>query len=97
MARFAPVASIPRIELGEEVVLFNPVSWETHVLNPAAAAVFELLTESPRDVDEVARYLSEMLQETEQPRAREHAEVVLRDLAALALIREADDAGGATV
>jgi len=42
-----------------EVVIFNPISWETHLLNLAAALIVEQLLAGPRGVDEIARSLVE--------------------------------------
>ena len=42
-----------------EVVIFNPISWETHLLNLAAAVIVEQLLAGMRRVDEIARSLVE--------------------------------------
>jgi PqqD family protein of HPr-rel-A system len=95
MPRFVPVASIRRIEFDGEVVLFNPLSWETHLLNETAAAVFDLLHDVPCGTEDVSEFLAGILEEAERHRGEEHASAVLRDLAALGLIREEGSGDGA--
>ena len=36
--------------LGDGGVLFNPRTWNTHILTPAAAIIYEALTEQSEDV-----------------------------------------------
>jgi PqqD family protein of HPr-rel-A system len=88
MPRFVPVASIRRIDFDGEVVLFNPLSWETHLLNEAAAAVLDLLHDAPCGTDDVSEFLAGVLEQSERQSCHEHASAVLRDLASLGLIRE---------
>lgn len=94
--RFAAVDAMLRIEFDDELLLFNPLSWETHVLNPAAAVVLDLLVQAPRSAREVAAFLAELLCEADRERADEHAATLLRDLAALSLIRAEGETEHAT-
>jgi len=70
----------------DEVVVFNPLSWEVHILNPAAAAVYEFLAEAPRTLEQIEALLSELLVEAERSEARKHAERIVSDLTSLTLV-----------
>ena len=77
------------VSLDDDAVVFNPFSWETHVLNPAAAIVLELAAaDSPCTEAGVAEVLAEVLDENERPRAAEHARHVLVQLRELGLLTE---------
>lgn len=43
----------PRLRFDDEALVFNPSSWETHLLNEAAALVLDALVAGPRSVDEI--------------------------------------------
>jgi PqqD family protein of HPr-rel-A system len=91
--RAAPALRI--CDFDDETVVFNPLSWETHVLNPAAAAVLELLQEAPRSLDDVEAFLAEALDPDEACAAHDHAQRVLEELSELRLIgAERNDAAG---
>ena len=83
----------PRLLFDDELVVFNPLSWDVHVLNPAAAAVYEFLLEAPANRLEIESLLSELLVENERGAAAEHAESVIGDLKSLGLL--SDDEPGA--
>lgn len=78
----------------DEAVVFNPFTWETHVLNAAASLALEQVSARPCSCDDLERLLHEVLAEDEQPRAAEHARRLIGELAALRLIvpRPDDDA-----
>jgi PqqD family protein of HPr-rel-A system len=75
----------PRFLFDDEFVVFNPSSWEVHVLNAAAAAVYERLLEAPTSAAEIESLLGELLVETERDSAGEYAQRVIDDLKALGL------------
>jgi PqqD family protein of HPr-rel-A system len=77
----------------DESVVFNPFSWETHVLNPAATLVLEALRRGPCRAADVSALLAEALDEAERAQAQEHAERLLREFGTLRLIAPAHDAG----
>jgi PqqD family protein of HPr-rel-A system len=79
----------PRFLFDDELVVYNPLSWDVHVLNAAAAAVYEFLLEAPASRAEVESLLAELLVENERSAAAEHAESVIGDLKSLGLL--ADD------
>lgn len=74
-------------EFEDEAVVFDPLSWDAHLLNPAAIAVLELLLEAPRSEDVIAAFLREALQPEEQPQASAHAQQLISELRALGLVR----------
>lgn len=78
------------VVLDGETVLFNPASWETHVLNPAAAAALEYVAEGPKARSDVAQFFSEVLAPDLAADAAEHADRVLDELCRLSLV-ELDD------
>lgn len=78
----------PRFLFEDEWVVFNPLSWEVHILNAAAAAVYHLLAEAPRSPLEIESLLRELLVETERDRAAEHARRVVADLRSLGLVTD---------
>ena len=96
MVDSALTGPVPTVRLGDsagrafsfdnELVVFNPLSWEVHLLNSAAAAIYEMLAEAPRTLDEIESLLAELLVEAECGAARDHAERVVSDLATLALV-----------
>ena len=49
------------VRFGAEAVVFNPLSWETHLLNETAAHVVESLRQGPQSVQELAAALVEDL------------------------------------
>jgi PqqD family protein of HPr-rel-A system len=55
------------LRLDDEALVFNPLSWETHLLNESASLVLDALLEGPRSVEEIVA------------RAREVADAVLPD------------------
>ena len=71
----------------DEAVVFNPLSWDAHLLNPAAIAVLELLLEAPRFGDEITAFLREALQPDEQPQSSAYAQRLISELQALGLVR----------
>lgn len=80
------VAGVRVVTLDDEAVVFNPFSWETHLLNPAAALLLERLQASPCSEGELAALLAEALDEAERPLADEHARRLVADLASLRLV-----------
>lgn len=84
--RFAAADGLRIRELDDEAVVFEPVSWDAHLLNPAAHAVLELLLAGPRSEAEVAAFLHDALQPAERASAAEHARRLLGDLQSLRLI-----------
>ncbi len=73
-------------ELEDGLAVFNPVSWDTHLLNSAAAVVLRCIEEAPRTESEVVLLLEELLDEESRPQAVNHARAVLADLQRLGLI-----------
>lgn len=76
----------PRLFFDGEWVVFNPASWEVHILNEAASAVYEYLAQAPRSLQEIECLLQDLLVEDERRGAGEHAQRVIRELASLGLV-----------
>ena len=74
----------------DEAVVFDPVSWDAHLLNPAAIAVLELLLDAPRSEHEVIDFLADALRVEEQSHAAAHAHRLIGELRSLGLIRPAE-------
>jgi PqqD family protein of HPr-rel-A system len=83
----AAVAGLRLRHFGDEAVVFDPVSWDAHLLNPAAIAVLELLLDSPHSEAEVVAFLANALHPDEQPHAAGHGKRLIEDLRSLALVR----------
>jgi len=88
--RFAVIDGLRLRNFEDEAVAFNPVSWDAHLLNPAAIAVLELLLESPRSEAEVVAFLAEALQPDHQPEAAVHGKRLIEDLKSLGLVRPSE-------
>jgi PqqD family protein of HPr-rel-A system len=89
--RFAAVAGLRVRHLDNEAIVFDPLSWDAHVLNPAALAVLELIQERARSGAEIVSFLCDVLRADEQPRASFHARRLLEELRSLGLIRSDQD------
>lgn len=85
--RLVAVEGLLTRRFGDEAVIFSPLSWDAHLLNPAAAAVLELLQEAPRSETEVVEFLVEVLRPEERPRAADHSKQLIRELLSLGLIQ----------
>jgi PqqD family protein of HPr-rel-A system len=86
--RFDLANGVRVASLGDEVVVFNPFTWETHLLNPAAALVFERVREGGCTRTAAYEVLAEALERSEAALAGEYADRMLRDFASLGLIVE---------
>lgn len=71
----------------ERTAVFNPASWETHFLNPAAMAVLARLHESPCGQSDVEALLRALLDDAAGQHAAGHAERILAELRAVGLVR----------
>jgi PqqD family protein of HPr-rel-A system len=88
-ARHYAIAAETRVCIfDDEAIVFNPFSWETHLLNPAAALVLESAASGPLTEAGVSELLGEVLDERQRPRAAEHARLLLQELIALRLLVE---------
>ena len=72
---------------GDEAVAFNPLSWDAHLLNPAATATLDLLLESPCSEADVVAFLAEVLQPDQRFEAAAHGRRLIEDLTSLGLAR----------
>jgi len=59
--RFTSHPDVRVVRFGNEAVVFNPLSWETHLLNETAAHVVEALRRGPHDADALAADLTAAL------------------------------------
>jgi len=84
--RFTVTDGLRILTFDDEAVVFDPLSWDAHLLNNAAAAVLELLKDEPRTEREVIEFLEDALQPREQPQAAEHARQLLVELKTLGLV-----------
>lgn len=89
-ARLAAVEGLLIRYFDDEAVVFDPLSWDAHLLNPAAIAVVELLLESHRSEAEIAAFLANALEADEQPQAAVHTARLIRDLQSLGLVHLAE-------
>ncbi len=85
--RYAAVPGIRTLDFGEEWLILNPLSWDAHLLNAAAAIVLELLGAEPQTEADVADYLRDVLVDAEQAEAPAHARRLIDELVQLGLVR----------
>lgn len=79
-------ADLRLLRCGTEGVLFNPISWNTHLLNEASLEVVEALLRSPSTVhDLVAALFGEELRLQNEQEQMKIIESLLLDLEALGL------------
>ncbi len=84
--RFAATAGLKLRALGDDVVVFHPVSWDAHVLNQAAAITLEACLDSALSGEDAAAVLAEYLDDASRPDASDHAARILAELEDLGLI-----------
>jgi PqqD family protein of HPr-rel-A system len=85
--RFIATDGIRILKFGNESIVFNPTSWDAHLLNAAAAVVLEVLAQGPRSIGDISSLLSEALLEAERGDAFEHAQRLLHEFEQLGLVR----------
>jgi PqqD family protein of HPr-rel-A system len=92
--RYRAVEGIRSFDFGDECMIFNPLSWDTHILNAAAAAILEAVAEAPQSVAEIEEYLQDLLVESQKGEAPAHTRRLIDELVQLGLIRQlASDVG----
>ena len=75
---------------GFDAVVFNPISWQTHLLNDSAMRVFEALLAGPKLLDEIVSALGEEAADAESALDDlRMIEALLADLEALGLAEKA--------
>jgi len=81
------------VRFGAEAVVFNPLSWETHLLNETAAHVVESLRRGPQGAWELAAALTESLDPDSGPQVYvDQVATLLEELEALGLaVRETSE------
>lgn len=85
--RYAAVEGIRAFDFGDESIVFNPLSWDAHLLNAAAAAVLELFAGGAQSEQDVENYLRELLVAPDGADAALHMRRLLDELAQLGLVR----------
>jgi len=86
--RYALSPGVRIQRLDDDAIVFNPFSWETHLLNPAAALVLEYAGSGDCTETGVVELLAEVLDDTERPHAGQHARQLLDELVNLRLLVE---------
>jgi PqqD family protein of HPr-rel-A system len=85
--QFALARADTRIDmLGDDAVVFNPSSWETHLLNPAAAAILLAIARAPKTDAELADLLGRLLRDGDRSAAQHHAQATVGQLGSLGLV-----------
>jgi PqqD family protein of HPr-rel-A system len=83
--RYVAIEGIRALDFDDEWVVFNPQSWDAHLLNPAAVVVLELLGSAAQSEQEIEAYLRDVLIEAEKSAAAQHARRLLDELVQLGL------------
>jgi PqqD family protein of HPr-rel-A system len=92
--RFAAAPGIRTFDFGDEWVILNPLSWDAHLLNAAAAIVLEQLGAEPQSEDEIADTLRDLLVDAEQADAGKQAQRLIGDLVQLGLVHKVPAGAG---
>src|SRR5215831_15624774 len=92
--QYAAAPGVRMLDFGEEWIVFNPLSWDAHLLNAAAAIVLEQLSAQPQTEAEVADYLRDLVVDAERAHALSSARRLIGELVQLGLVQLA--AGDAT-
>src|SRR5262245_38279882 len=85
--RYAAVEGIRAFDFDHECIVFNPLSWDAHLLNAAAAAVLDLLGSAPQSAAAVEEFLRDLLVDSEKGEAAGHSQRLLEELSHLGLIQ----------
>jgi PqqD family protein of HPr-rel-A system len=85
--QYAAAPGVRMLEFGDEWIVFNPLSWDAHLLNAAAGVVLEQLGAQPQTEAEVADYLRELLMDAERAQALSSARRLIGELVQLGLAR----------
>lgn len=89
--RYAAAAGLRVHDFGEQCAVFDPLSWDAHLLNRAAIAVLDLFAEGPHSAHDVAAFLAEALRPEDRAHAADHARELIAELASLGLIRAVNE------
>jgi PqqD family protein of HPr-rel-A system len=95
--RYLAANGIRVLKFEDESIVFNPTSWDAHLLNSAAVAVLDELALGPRTVSDIERLLGEALLDSERAEAAVHARRLLHEFEELGLARRLEEsalAGG---
>lgn len=88
--RLADPASTRILLFDGEAVVFNPVTWETHILNDAGAAVLGALRDAPRSRHELFELLGAARDTGDETRVlRDALDRLLAELESVGLIESA--------
>jgi len=85
--RYAAVADLRIREFEDAALVFQPLSWDAHLLNPAAMAVLELCMEGAPTQLDVEQFLADALEAGSRHGAAEHAALLLDELTRLGVIK----------
>jgi|LNFM01.1.fsa_nt_gb PqqD family protein of HPr-rel-A system len=88
--RFAATEALRLRQFEDGTIVFNPDSWDAHLLNSAAAAVLEMCMVGPTTKEDVEAFLADALSTEGQSCAASHAERLLAELVELGLVRACD-------
>ena len=86
--RYALTPDVRLRKLDDDAIVFNPFSWETHLLNPAASLVLEFSASGDCTEAAVVDILTEVLDNNERPHAGQQARQLLDELVSLRLLVE---------
>jgi PqqD family protein of HPr-rel-A system len=92
---FVLAEGVKLVAIDDDIVAFNPFSWETHILNPAAAIALELASAGQLSAASLQEELEQALEADERSAAASHAVQLIRELDGLRLLRPASVAADA--
>jgi PqqD family protein of HPr-rel-A system len=95
LTRYIAAAGLRFHDFGDLCAVFDPLSWDVHLLNPAAVGVLELVSSGPRTIDELEAFLADALLPDERRQAHDHAIRLTADLVSLGLVHSLCEQQGA--
>ncbi|MDZ7653767.1 MAG: HPr-rel-A system PqqD family peptide chaperone [Burkholderiaceae bacterium] len=93
--RFEATQGLRIVDLDDDRVVFEPRSWDAHLLNPAASAVLDLFLHGPQLMADIEAFLTDALDPAERGHAASHAERLVSELQSLGLVQLASENGHA--
>lgn len=83
---YALVDGVKMVVLDDEVIVFNPFSWETHLFNPAASIAVELAAAGALSATSLIHELEQALHADERHSAATYAARLIEELQSLRLL-----------
>lgn len=84
--RYAAVPGLRLRQLDDGLLVFQPLSWEVHILNPAAEELLEACVQQPRSIEDLTRLLAGIVEHTDSEEFASQCETLVEELVSLELL-----------